>query len=60
MQKVLEKTLKDAIKEKQCILGAKQVLNSISKSKLVILSKSVPEETYKKIQTDANKSISPL
>ena len=55
-QKLLEKTLKDAIKEDQCILGTKQVLNTISKSKLVILSKSVPEETYKKIQTDANKS----
>ena len=35
-QKLLEKTLKDAIKEDQCILGTKQVLNSISKSKLVI------------------------
>ena len=35
MQKLLEKTLKDAIKENQCIMGSKQVLNSISKSKLV-------------------------
>ena len=60
MQKLLEKTLKDALKSNECTLGTKQVLNSISKSKLVILSKSVPEETYKKIQTDANKSISPL
>ena len=56
MQKILEKTLKDALKANECTLGTKQVLNSISKSKLVILSKSVPEETYKKIETDAKKS----
>ena len=56
MQKLLEKTLKDALKANECTLGTKQVLNSISKSKLVILSKSVPEETYKKIETDAKKS----
>ena len=56
MQKVLEKTLKDAIKEKQCILGTKQVLNSISKSKLVVLSKSIQTETRKKIESDAKKS----
>ena len=48
MQKLLEKTLKDAIKENQCILGTKQVLNSISKSKLVILSNSVQKETREK------------
>ena len=55
-QKLLEKTLKDAIKEDQCILGTKQVLNSISKSKLVILSKSVETETREKIESDAKKS----
>ena len=56
MQKVLEKTLKDAIKEKQCILGTKQVLNSISKSKLVVLSKSIQTEMRQKIESDAKKS----
>ena len=56
MQKVLEKTLKDAIKENQCILGTKQVLNSISKSKLVVLSKSIQTETREKIESDAKKS----
>jgi len=56
MQKVLEKTLKDAIKENQCILGTKQVLNSISKSKLVVLSKSVQTEMREKIESDAKKS----
>jgi len=56
MQKVLEKTLKDAIKENQCILGTKQVLNSISKSKLVVLSKSIQTEMRQKIESDAKKS----
>ena len=56
MQKVLEKTLKDAIKENQCILGTKQVLNSISKSKLIVLSRSVQTEIRDKIESDAKKS----
>jgi|TARA_B100001013_G_C24231437_1_gene293309 large subunit ribosomal protein L30e len=55
-QKLLEKTLKDAIKEDQCILGTKQVLNSISKSKLVVLSKSIQTEMRQKIESDAKKS----
>ena len=56
MQKLLEKTLKDAVKENQCILGTKQVLNSISKSKLVVLSKSIQTETREKIESDAKRS----
>ena len=56
MQKILEKTLKDALKAEECTFGTKQVMNSISKSKLVVLSKSVPMETYKKIEDDAKKS----
>jgi len=56
LQKILEKTLKDALKAEECTLGTKQVLNSISKSKLIVLSKSVPEKTYKKIEEDAKKS----
>ena len=56
MQKILEKTLKDAVKENQCILGTKQVLNSISKSKLIVLSRSVQIEIRGKIESDAKKS----
>ena len=56
MQKILEKTLKDAVKENQCILGTKQVLNSISKSKLIVLSRSVQPEIRDKIESDAKKS----
>ena len=56
MQKILEKTMKDAVKENQCILGTKQVLNSISKSKLIVLSRSVQTEIRDKIESDAKKS----
>ena len=56
MQKLLEKTLKDAIKDNQCILGTKQVLNSLSKSKLVILSKSIETENRRKIESNAKKA----
>ena len=55
-QKILEKTLKDAVKENQCILGTKEVLNSISKSKLIVLSRSIQTETRQKIESDAKKS----
>ena len=56
MQKLLEKTLKDAFKDIQCVLGTKQVLNSLSKSKLVILSKSIETENRRKIESNAKKS----
>jgi large subunit ribosomal protein L30e len=55
-QKILAKTLKDAVKENQCILGTKEVLNSISKSKLIVLSRSIQTETRQKIESDAKKS----
>ena len=55
-QKILEKTLKDAVKENQCVLGTKEVLNSISKSKLIVLSRSIQTETRQKIESDAKKS----
>ena len=56
IKKQLEKTLKDAIKEDASILGTKQVLGNISKSKLVLLSKSVPSHISEKIEDDAKKS----
>ena len=56
IKKQLEKTLKDAIKEDAYIIGAKQVLSNISKSKLVLVSKSVPHHVSEKIEDDAKKS----
>lgn len=48
-RKILEKTLKDAMNENTSILGSKQVLNSIKKSKLVILSQSASRALADKI-----------
>lgn len=55
MKKLLEKALKDAMKEKKRIVGTKQVLNSIKDSKLIVLSQSMPTDEAKKIQELAEK-----
>jgi large subunit ribosomal protein L30e len=60
MSKILEKSLKDARKEDKLTLGAKQVLNSIKNSKLVVLSQSVKKEMFEKIESDAKKEKVPL
>ena len=49
MAKQLEKALTDAIKARKSILGTKQILSSIKDSKLVVISKSVPALSVKKI-----------
>ena len=56
IKKQLEKTLKDAIKEDAYIIGTKQVSGNLSKSKLVLLSRSVPSHISEKIENDAKKS----
>ena len=53
--KLLEKALKDAMKEKKRSLGTKQVLNSIKSSKLIVMSQSVPKNTAKTIQEEPKK-----
>ncbi len=53
--KLLEKALKDAMKEKKRSIGTKQVLNSINSSKLIVMSQSVPKNTAKTIQEEAKK-----
>ncbi len=55
MRKILEKTLKDSMKEKKSILGSKQVLGSLKNSKLVILSQSAPKKFADKIIEGAKK-----
>ena len=55
MGKLLEKALKDAMKEKKRIIGTKQVLNSIKDSKLIVFSQSLPNEASQKIQDMAKK-----
>ncbi len=60
MSKILEKSLKDALKEKKLTLGTKQVLNSIKNSKLLVLSQSIKKEMFEKIESDAKKEKIPL
>jgi len=55
MRKILEKALKDSMKEKKSILGSKEVLGSLKNSKLVILSQSAPKKFADKIIDGAKK-----
>lgn len=49
MNKLLQKTLRDEIKEDRCVLGTKQALGSISDSKLLVISRSVPSDSMDRI-----------
>ena len=60
MSKILEKALKDALKEDKITMGAKQVLSSVKNSKLIVLSQSVEKEIFEKIQTNAQKEKTPF
>ena len=60
MSKILEKALKDAIKEKKCTIGTKEVMNSLNTSKLVLLSDSVEKNISDKIQESAEKAKVPM
>ena len=60
MSKILEKSLKDALKENKLTMGSKQVLNSLKNSKLVVLSQSVEKKMVEKIEEDAKKEKIPL
>ena len=60
MSKILEKILKDALKEDKIMMGTKQVLNSMKNSKLIVLSQSVQKEMFAKIELDAKKEKIPL
>ena len=57
---MLEKILKDALKEDKIMMGTKQVLNSMKNSKLIVLSQSVQKEMFAKIELDAKKEKIPL
>jgi large subunit ribosomal protein L30e len=53
--KVLERALKDGVKENKCILGTREVLNSLKSSKLVVISQSLKKEELEKIEENAKK-----
>ena len=59
MNKTLEKTLKNGVKEKSVIIGSKQVLNSLEKVKLIVSSNSTNNIT-EKISTQAKKLNIPI
>ena len=60
MRKILEKSLRDAHKEGNVIIGTRQVLNSVKNSKLIVLSQSVDKEIFEKIEPRAKKEKIPL
>lgn len=60
MGKLLEKALKDALQESKCVLGVKQVLQSIKNAKLVVVSKSVSKESMDKIEKSKDQKITTL
>ena len=53
MGKLLEKALKDALNENKCVLGEKQVVQTIKDAKLIVISKSLSAESLQKIQDSA-------
>ncbi len=60
MSKILEKSLKDALKEEKLTMGARQVMNSVKNSKLIVLTQSVKKEMFEKIESEAKKEKIPL
>ena len=60
MAKQLEKALIDAIKARKRVLGTKQIISTIKDSKLVVISKSVPTLSAKKIEESAKNNNVPF
>ena len=58
MSKLLEKALKDAVKEKKCTLGTKEVLGSLKDSKLVVVSESAQKISEKIEESAKNNKVS--
>jgi large subunit ribosomal protein L30e len=55
MSKVLQKALKESIKEDKCILGMKQVIDSLKDSKMIVMSESIANDEKKNIIDIAEK-----
>tara|TARA_B100001765_G_C19291364_1_gene244513 strand:+ start:188 stop:523 length:336 start_codon:yes stop_codon:yes gene_type:complete len=60
MTKLLEKAIKDIIKKRKPTIGIKQITHSISSSKLIVISKSVPNEKAKKVEINAKNNNVPI
>lgn len=57
---MLEKALKDSIKENQCTFGTKQVLNGVKNSKLIVVSRSLTDDGSQMISEAAGKEKVPI
>ena len=60
MAKLLEKAIKDVIKKRKPTLGTKQIMHSMETSKLIVISKSIPIETAKKVEKNAKNHNVPI
>ena len=60
MMKLLEKALKDAIKENNCVIGTKKILSSITNIKMIVISQSVTAENIKKIKENVQNEKIPM
>ena len=60
MTKLLEKAIKDIIKKRKPTIGIKQITHSITSSKLIVISKSVPNEKAKKVEINAKNNNVPI
>ncbi len=60
IMKLLEKTLKDALKEKNCVIGTKKILSSIANIKMIVVSQSVTAENIKKIKENMQNEKIPM
>jgi large subunit ribosomal protein L30e len=60
MTKLLEKAIKDTIKERKPTIGTKQVMRSIETSKLIVVSRSIPNEKAKKVEENAKNHSVPI
>jgi len=58
--KLLEKALKDAIKENNCVIGTKKILSSTTNIKMVVISQSVTTENKKKIEENVQNEKIPM
>ena len=60
MEKLLQKALATAIKERKRTFGTKQILSSMENSKLVVISRSLSTDLSKKIEETAQNHNVPL
>ncbi len=56
MAKLLEKIIKDAIEDGKYSFGTKEAISTIKNSKVIVLSSSIPEKAFEKIQEVAKSS----